>query len=129
MVLIGAALCGCSIGQNNGGSESAARNHFGTEFKKWISGEQNEVSTMEARTRLYKEPISFDIRSIVKDEPDFLATKDTANLPTDWKSWPAYKLNVAIEWKSKAGTPITSVTTYKMTWNAEEKRWYINERF
>jgi len=44
-------------------------------------------------------------------------------------SWPAFRFNVYIEWKSEAGTPLKDVTTYTATWNPHEKEWYIRERF
>ena len=126
-VLVVVCLFGCTA--NTAGSEADARSHFDSEFKKWIAGQKNSVSTMSSRTKGLKEPISYEIRSIVSDQPDFLAFKDTEKLPKDWKSWPAFKANVAIEWKSQAGTPLTDITTYTMTWNASEKLWYITERF
>ena len=78
------------------GSESAARNYFDSEIKKWMAGESNTVSTMQSRIQSLEEPISYDIRSVVDGDPDFLACQDAAKLPNDWKTWPAYKLNVAI---------------------------------
>jgi hypothetical protein len=94
-----------------------------------MAGEKNSVSTMKSRINLHQEPISYEIRSVVPDEPDFLAYDKSRELPKDWRSWPAFKLNVAIEWKSQAGTPLTNVTTYTLTWNADEQRWYVMERF
>jgi hypothetical protein len=76
-----------------------------------------------------KEPISYDIRSVLDDEPDFLACEDTEKLPQNWRDWPAYRFNVAIEWKSTKGTPLTDATIYTQTWNASEQRRYINEKF
>ena len=109
------------------GSEAAARSYFDSEFKKWMAGATNTVSTMQSRINSHQEPISFDVRSVVDGEPDFLACQDTSKLPKDWKTWPAFRLNVAIEWKSQAGSPLTKITTYTLTWNTSEKRWYVNE--
>ena len=125
-LLIVICWLGCSV--NPPGTEIAARKHFDAEFKKWMAGEKNEVSTLKSRGNRLKEPISYDIRSVVKGDPDVLAYKDNAQFPDDWKTWPAYKLNVAIEWKSQAGTPLTDIATYTMTWNTAEKRWYVTER-
>ena len=124
--LVVLCLFGCSV--NSPGTEAAARKHFDSEFKKWMAGQENTVSTMKSRIGALKEPISYDIRSVVSGEPDFLACQDAAKLPEDWRSWPAHKLNVAIEWKSQAGTPLTGITTYTMTWNTSEKRWYVTEQ-
>ena len=118
---------GCST--NTVGTESAARKYFQTEFQKWMAGETSAVATKRSQALLLAPPISYDIRSIVQGEPDFLASNHTGKLPADWKTWPAFKLNVAIEWKSEAGTPMTKVTTYLLTWNSAEKRWYAREDF
>ncbi len=126
-VLVVVCLSGCTA--NTAGSEAAARNHFDSEFKKWMAGQANTVSTMSSRTRGLSEPISYEIRSMMSDKPDLLAFKDPEKFPKDWESWPAYKANVAIEWKSQAGTPLTKITTYTLTWNTTEKLWYVTERF
>lgn len=120
-------IVGCST--NSVGTESAARRYFDVEFQKWIAGETTAVVTKRSQRLLLAPPISYDIRSIVRGEPDFLACQDTAKLPADWKTWPAFKLNVAVEWKSEEGSPMTNVTTYLLTWNSAEKRWYVTENF
>lgn len=119
------SIVGCST--NSVGTESAARKYFRAEFQKWMAGETSAVATKRSQRQLLAPPISYDIRSIVQGEPDFLACQDTANLPRDWKSWPAFKLNVAIEWKSEDGSPLTNVTRYLLTWNSAEKQWYVTE--
>lgn len=124
--ILAVLLCGCMASQE--GSETAARNYFDSEIKKWMAGESNTVSTMQSRIQSLEEPISYDIRSVVDGDPDFLACQDTSKLPKDWKTWPAYKLNVAIEWKSQAGSPLTKITSYTLTWNTSEKRWYVMEQ-
>ena len=124
-LLVMVAMVGCST--NPGGTESAARKYFHGEFQKWMAGESTAVATKRSQRQLLAPPISYDIRSIGRSEPDFLACQDTANLPADWKTWPAFKLNVAIEWKSEAGSPMTNVTTYLLTWNSAEQRWYVTE--
>ena len=126
VLVVMVCMGGCSA--NSEGTEAAARKYFDAEFTKWMAGEKNAVSTMQSRVRLLKEPISYDVRSIVSGDPDVLAFQNTAQLPEDWKTWPAYKLNVAIEWKSQAGTPLTDITSYTLTWNTTEKRWYTTER-
>jgi len=119
-------LHGCGIG--SAGSEQAAKAHFHSEFQKWIAGDDSEVTTMAYRIGL-QPPISYDIRSIINDDPDSLAYDRSIDLPDNWREWPAYKFNVAIEWKSQAGTPLEKVTTYRLTWNSHEQKWYVNERF
>lgn len=126
-VLLGLGLCGCSGASSQKGTESAARNYFHAEFQKWIAGESSAVATKQSQRLLLAPPISYDIRSIVRGEPDFFACQDTEKLPTDWHNWPAFKLNVAIEWKSEDGSPLTKVTRYILTWNTVEQRWYASE--
>ena len=120
-------MFGCSV--KTEGTESAARKYFDAEFKKWMAGETNTVATKQSKWRLLAPPISHDVRSIVPGEPDLLACQDASKIPKDWKTWPAYKVNVAIEWKSEQGSPMTDVTRYLLTWNAAEKRWYVTEQF
>ena len=116
--ILAVLVCGCMASQE--GSESAARNYFDSEIKKWMAGETNTVSTMQSRNQPLQEPIRYDIRSVVTGDPDFLACQDAANLPKDWETWPAFKLNVAIEWKSRASSPLTQITSYTLTWNTSE---------
>ncbi len=122
-----ALMVGCST--NPVGTESAARNFFDAEFQKWIAGESSAVATKRSQRMMLAPPISYDIRSVARSEPDLLACQDTAKLPADWKTWPAFKLNVAIEWKSEDGSPMTNVTKYWLTWNSAEQRWYVTEVF
>ena len=111
------------------GTERDARKFFDVEFRKWIAGEENQLATMMSKIQRHLSPISYDIRSVVPDKPDFLAKKEGSDLPSDWKEWPAFRFNVAIESKSEAGTPVSKVTTYTLTWNSQEKCWYVQERF
>ena len=69
-------------------------------------------------------PIGYEIRSVVPDKPKFGAWVEETDVQTvtDWDSWPAYKFNVYIEWRSKADTPLEKVTIYTLTWNPHEKR-------
>lgn len=117
-------LGGCS----SPGSEADARNYFNSEFQKWMAGQKTDVSTMDSRLSLHKPPISYNVRSVVRGEADYSAYQGD-KLPEDWKSWPAYQFNVVVEWKSEANTPLQKVTTYILTWNPHEKRWYARERF
>lgn len=131
MIPLLALLClslipGCGSGPD--GSQAAAQSHFDSEFQKWISGKQSEVTTMNYHAGL-QPPIGYDIRSITSDDPDPLAYDRSNELPENWREWPAYKFNVAIEWKSEAGSPMENVTTYRLTWNSHETKWYVNERF
>lgn len=117
---------GCGLGP--AGYQAAAESHFNSEFGKWIAGKESEVSTMTYHSGL-QPPIGYDIRSITSDDPDPLAYDRSYELPENWREWPAYKFNVATEWKSEAGSPMEKVTTYRLTWNSQEKKWYVNQRF
>ncbi len=109
------------------GSEASARNHFNQEFQEWIAGRESDVTTQEFRIGALLAPVSYEVRSITTESPDPLAFSE--DLPEGWEQWPAYRFNVAIEWKSKAGTPIEKLTTYRLTWNSHEKKWFVSERF
>src|SRR5579872_5670747 len=103
-LMLAVCLAGCS--GETPGSEASARKYFDSEFKKWMAGQENTVSTMMSEIQGHLNPIAFDIRSVVPDTPDFLAKAKGSELPGDWKEWPAYRFNVAIETKSQAGTPL-----------------------
>lgn len=120
-------LCGCQ-GMTTPGTEAAARQHFSTEFQNWIAGQESEVATFRFKIQGLALPIGYSVRSVAKDKPDPLAFERSKGLPEGWEQWPAYKFNVAIEWKSKAGTPIEKISTYTLTWNPKEKKWYVHER-
>lgn len=124
-LLVMTLMVGCST--NSVGTEAAARSFFQAEFQKWIAGESNAVATKRSQRQLLAPPISYDIRSVAQSEPDFLASRNMKEIPTDWQTWPAFKLNVAIEWKSEDGSPMTNVTSYWLTWNAAEQRWHVSE--
>lgn len=127
-LLVGVAGCVAYHGQQEG-SEEAATAYLAAEFTKWVAGRENEAETDESRMSGLLAPLGYEIRSVVPDKPDCLAFDAGRDLPEDWKSWPAYRFNVYIEWKSEADTVIQKATTYTLTWNAGEKKWYITERF
>lgn len=118
---------GCSMPAAPG-SEAAARQYFAREFEKWMAGQPTDVSTMEFRIRGLQKPISYDLRSIVPDKPDPMAFDLSRGIPENTDSWPAWRLNTVIEWKSEAGTPVQKVSAYTLTWNPDEQKWYVNER-
>jgi hypothetical protein len=126
------SVVGCSQ-QQQAGSEASAREFFDSEFRKWMAGQETAVSTMESRIRNLKNPISYDIRSVVPDKPDVLViaqdSREPGTFKGDEKEWVAWKFNVLIEWESQAGTPIKKVTTYTLTWNPRQKKWFVTERF
>jgi hypothetical protein len=126
------AILGCSKGVQEGkgpqgGSEQSARDFFAGEFAKWIGGQESQAKTMLSGA--YLPPVGYTIKSVVPDQPDTMAFDTKNGIPDDWKTWPAYRFNVHIEWKSEAGTPLEKVITYTLTWNPQEKRWHIKERF
>lgn len=130
-VWLGVGLLGCSDVSSGGGSEAAARKFFDAEFRKWMAGHETEVSTMTSRIGNLKNPISYDIRSVVPDKPDVLVMAEDFNKngesEKDAGEWIAWRFNVAIEWESQAGTPLEKVSTYTLTWNPRGKKWFVTE--
>lgn len=124
LALIGVSGCGNSIPE---GSELAARSFVASEFQKWMTGQENELETFHSKVNKLAPPIAYDVRSIVTDKPDMLAFDEAHGKPEDWRSWPAYRVNLAIEWKSEAGTPLEKINRYLLTWNANERKWYVDE--
>ena len=119
-LLVLLALAGCSkFGGAREGSEAAARAYLAAEFDKWIAGQESEAKTLSSRMRGLLAPLGYEFRSVVPDKPDFLANDKTEDLPDDWKSWPAYRFNVYIEWKSQAGTPLEKATS-DILWSSHE---------
>lgn len=105
LVLIG--FCGCSAASREG-SEAAARDYFYDEFHKWVSGQESDLETLESKLGTYKDPLSFDIRSVVPDTPDVLVIAEnySKNGATSAdEKWAAWRFNAVIEWKSVAGAP------------------------
>ncbi len=130
IVSVGILVCiaGCH-GPAGGseGSESAARTHLEAELKKWIGGGETDAATLDGKLG-GSLPISYTIKSIVPGEPDPLALFDDAPPPEDWRTYPAYRANVVVEFKSQAGTPLEKVATYTLTWNKAKKKWHITEQ-
>lgn len=120
-----AVLAGC--GQNPPGSESDARKHFSAEMMKWMAGQENQVKTLSSMGKV--PPVRYDIRSVLPDEPDVFAHAEGKDISPNYKTFPAYHFNVAIEQKSEKGTPLETLVTYTVTFNTDEQRWYARERF
>jgi hypothetical protein len=121
------AASGCGAVGGAEGSEESARKFMTGEFDKWIAGRENEVVTLG---EMGASPIGYEFRSVVPDEPGSTPFDDVKNLTIeDWDSWPAYRFNVAIEFESRAGTPLDKVATYTATWNPNERKWHVQERF
>ena len=79
LILLVIGLCGCSGGSSRDGTEATARAFFDAEFQKWMAGQETQVSTMKSRIGNLKNPISYDIRSVVHDQPDMLAIAEDYN--------------------------------------------------
>ena len=127
-ILLLGVVGGCSgLGQKEG-SEEAAREHLAAEIDKWMAGQESEAITM--RGAILAPPVGYEFRSVVSDEPDFMARAEGTDVKTvtDYESWPAYRFNVYVEWRSEADTPLEKVTIYTLTWNPHEKKWYVRER-
>lgn len=126
VVTILTVVLGCSnLASEQAGSEMAALKYFDQEFGKWVARQDNDVTTIGGLG--HAPPVSYEVESIVPGRPFALAFEGGKELPDDFDSWPAYRLNVLIRWKSTAETPLDKVTTYSLTWNPHEKRWYAEE--
>ena len=124
-LLILAALQGCGA---TGPTENSARSRIEAELKKWVAGKDSEVSTFEARLNLHSFPISYSIRTIVPAEPK-LPIDVMAKYPDAiGKNVPAFRVIVDVDFKSKAGTPLTKVVEYNVTWVNEMNDWAIGEK-
>jgi hypothetical protein len=84
-------LMGCAEG-----TESSAKSFFDGEFKKWVVGQPNAISSTASGT-----PVGYSFQSVAPDEPNFMAHEPSQEIPANWKSFPAYRLNVSL--KSKVG--------------------------
>ena len=127
-VMLLAMLLGCSnLASDQAGSKDAALTYYDQEFSKWAAGQENEVKTIGGLG--HSPPISYEVESIVPGRPNTLAQETGKGVPDDLDSWPAYRLNVLIRWKSEAETPLDKVATYVVTWNPHEERWYVEEIF
>lgn len=127
--LLLAIVLGCSAATRvEEGSEQAAREYFAAEFDKWMANQESEAMTM--RGVILAPPVGYQFRSVVAEEGELGSWTTGTDVKTvvDYASWPAYRFNVYIDWKSKADTPLETVTTYNLTWNPREKKWYVCER-
>ncbi|NLX95114.1 MAG: hypothetical protein GXY83_02945 [Rhodopirellula sp.] len=123
-------LAGCSQpGQVEDGSETAARAHLAAELDKWMADQETEAMTI--RGARLAPPIGYEFRSVVPEKPEVGAWADGTDIKTvtDYESWPAYRFNVCMEWRSQADTRMEKVTMYTLIWNPHEKKWYVRERF
>lgn len=115
--------CGTST---EGGPEDA-RAHLTSEFDKWVGGLPNAVGTLEAGARGVQ-PTSYAIESLVRGERHILATLKEPDTPSDeFKTYPSYRANVALTFKSVAGTPTSRIASYGVTWSEKHKVWYVIE--
>ena len=125
-LLILAALQGCG---STGPTENSARTRIEAELKKWVAGKDSEASTFEARSNLHSFPISYSIRTVVPAEPK-LPLDVMAKYPDAiGKDVPAFRIVVDVDFKSQAGTPLTKVVEYNVTWVNEMNDWAIGEKF
>jgi len=119
---------GCNPASGHQGSEQQATAYLESELKKWLVGQESEAKAFMG-TRI-STPFAYDIRAILPDKPDILARPSGSKLPEDWRSWPAFRFNVALELKSQAGTSLEEqIVTYTLTWNPKEEKWYVQQHY
>ena len=125
-LLILAVLQGC--GELSGPTENKARVKIEGELDKWVAGTKSEASTFEARLNLHSFPISYSIRTIVPAEPK-LPLDVMADYPDAiGEDVPTFRVIVDVDFKSKAGSPLTKVVEYHVTWVNEMNDWAIREK-
>jgi hypothetical protein len=97
------------------------------ELNKWISGAKSEATTLDARLRLAR-PVAFEIKNVLPGKAAVLASLQEAETPSkEFEAYPTYRANVGLEFESQAGTPLTKIATFTLTWSTKRKVWYIRE--
>ena len=130
-MIVGIICAGCNQSTTqNGGTASfkdSAVEHLGGEIESWMSGRESDAKTLDAVMAGNGRPIAFEVKSVLDEKPSQFAMKSNAKLPSDWKTWPAYRVNVSLEFQSESGGSVKQIAVYKMTFNPTENRWYIRE--
>jgi hypothetical protein len=109
---------GCPVSVT-GPTESSARSKIETELNKWVAGDrETKAADTVWRANLYEPPLSYRIRNVFPTKPDLsvdafvaLSKKDR---PGD--NGKAFRFNVDVDFPSKAGTVLTQVRRYTLTW-------------
>jgi len=126
--LLAAATAAFGCGASEGGPEGA-RAHLTSELDKWVGGLPNAADTMEGRVN-GAHPTSYAVESLVRGESPALASQEEPDTPSDeFKTYPSYRANVALTFKSMAGTPTSRMVAYSVTWSTKRKTWYVLEVF
>lgn len=126
-LLVLAATLNQGCGQLTNSTETSAQAKIETELDKWITGKDSQASTFEARLRLHDLPLSYSIRNVSPTNPRIpteLLVKYPEAINDDV---PAFRIIVDVVFKSKAGTPLTKVVVYNVTWVNEMDDWAIHE--
>ncbi len=117
-------LAGCKYFSSEG-SQAAAEAHLQQEMSLWMPGQESATSQADYSSAGLKPPIGYDVTSIVPVQADLFAQTVEKPLPPDWKTWPAYQFNIVLQWASEAGTPLTTVARFNLTWNPAEQKWFV----
>jgi hypothetical protein len=126
LILLTMAVVGY-IGGSSDGSQQVVQTHFEKEVAKWMAGQTSKAKSASSDFIGKAPPIDYDIRSIVPAEPDPFAMSHDGPRQDNYASFPAFVFNTVLQWSSEAGTPMETVTKFNMTWNTNEKKWYIRE--
>jgi hypothetical protein len=121
---IAVGLAGCKYFSSEG-SQAAAEAHLQQEMSLWMAGQESATSRADFSNAGLKPPIGYNVTSIVPVQADLFAQTVEKPLPPDWKTWPAYQFNIVLQWASEAGTPLTTVVRYNLTWNPIEQKWFV----
>lgn len=110
---------------NSGGSQDAARAHLASAMEKWMSGEKTE-GMVGLKTAIAAPPIGYEIKSILPIKPTIMNVNNSKLWDRkDFKEYPAFLINVIVEFKSEAGTPLKHAMTYTLVWDRQEKEWWM----
>lgn len=117
---------GCGVASQSG-TEVSARKHFIDEMQKWMAGRESEAKRASLEFSPLKPPIGYEISSIVPGTPNpFAKSPDIPNQENE-ETFPAFVVNVVLNWSSEAGTPMQTVTPFNLTWNSNEAKWYVTK--
>jgi hypothetical protein len=134
LVIVGVCLFGgCSdLLPSSGPTESSARAKIQKELDKWVAGDKDSrAAGFRWKIRGSDPPLSYKIRnafSTASDvSTDMLMKLDKEKKERPQKDAPAFKIIVDVDFQSQAGTVLTKVEKYTLTWVQSINDWDINE--
>ncbi len=105
------------------GDKGDAIAHLEKHLEYWMANSKSDAATITDFSA--GPPVAYTIKSTVPDKAERIMLVGMGKLSDDWQTWPCYKINVAIEWPSAAGNPVTKIRTYLVGWHGGQKKWGI----